>query len=89
MDMESVIFTANIKDGWGALALQDFECDVYYLPYNEKYHNSTELAPPKIGGQSPVTMSEALDDLQIVSECVRHYIKYGKLLSKVEWVQTN
>lgn len=88
MDMESVIFTANIKDGWGALALQDFEYDVYYLPDNEKYHNSTELAPPKIGGQSPVTMSEALDDLRIVSECVRHYIKYGKLSSKVKWVQS-
>lgn len=88
VDMESVIFTANIKDGWGALALQDFEYDVYYLPDNEKYHNSTELAPPKIGGQSPVTMSEALDDLRIVSECVRHYIKYGKLSSKVKWVQS-
>lgn len=84
VDMESVIFTANIKDGWGALALQDFEYDVYYLPKNEKYHDSTELAPPKIGGQSPVTMSEALDDLRIVSECVRHYIKYGKLSSKVK-----
>lgn len=89
IDMESTIFTADIKDGWAALALQDFEYDIYYLPENEKYLNSNELAPPKIGGQSPVTMSETLDDLRIASDCVRHYIKSGKLSPKVRWVQTN
>lgn len=89
IDMESIIFTADIKDGWAALTLHDFEYDVYYLPENERYRNSTELAPPKIGGQSPVTMSEALDDLRIASECVRHYIKYGKLSPKVKWIQTD
>lgn len=89
VDMESIIFTADIKDGWAALALQDFEYDVYYLPCNEKYSHTTEVAPPRIGGQSPVLKSEALEDLTQIAGCVRHYIKSGKLSSLVKWVQSD
>lgn len=88
-DMESIIFTAAMKDGWAALVLQDFDYDIYYQPYNEKYSNATEYAPPKIGGQSPIPKSEAIDDLRIAADCVRHYIRFGKLFLKVKWIQTN
>lgn len=89
LEMEDVVFTAHIEGGWAALVLQDFERDVYYVPDNEGYRDSIEPAPPKIGGQSPITKAEALEDLRIASECVRHYIKSGKLSPKVRWVRTN
>lgn len=89
LDMESIVFNAVIKDGWAVLALQDFENDVYYQPYNEKYSLTMEYAPPQVGGQSPVLKSEAVDDLIITADIVSHYIRFGKLSSKVRWVQAS
>ena len=88
-DMESILFTADIKEGWAALALQDFTHDVYYVPDNPKCHSLTKPAPPRIGGQSPVTQSEALDDLQTAADCVRHFIQFGKLYPEIRWITIN
>ena len=88
-DMESILFTADIKEGWAALALQDFTHDVYYVPDNPKCHSLTKPAPPRIGGQSPITQSEALDDLQTAAVCVRHFIQFGKLYPEIRWITIN
>lgn len=84
-DLEGVLFTADIKDGWAALALQDFGRDVCYLPCAPEL--GEEPAPPRLGGQSPVPKSQAVGDLALAAGCVQAYIKSGKLSSKVTWVR--
>lgn len=84
-DLEGVLFTADIRDGWAALALQDFEGDACYLPCGSE--QGEEPAPPGLGGQSPVPKSRAVHDLALAADCVQYYIKSGKLSSKVKWVR--
>lgn len=82
-DMEGILFTAEIKDGWTALALQDFEEDVCYLPHSSG--EGDEPAPPRLGGQSPVPKSHAVRSLTLAAYCVEYYIRSGKLSSKLTW----
>ena len=84
-DLEGILFTADIKDGWAALALQDFEADVCYLPAGPE--QGEEPAPPKLGGQSPISRSQAVNDLALAADCVQTYIKSGKLSSRIRWVR--
>lgn len=86
-DLESVLFTAEIKSGCAILALQDFEEDICYLPYSPGQEE--EPAPPRLGGQSPIPKSRAVEDLKLAADCVRHYIKSGKLSSKIMWERDN
>lgn len=43
-DLEGILLTADIKDGWAVLALQDFEADVCYL--SRSPGQGEEPAPP-------------------------------------------
>lgn len=84
-DLEGVLFTAELRDGWAVLALQDFEEDVCYLPSIPE--QGEETAPPRLGGQSPVPKSQAVNDLTLAAECIQCYIRSGKLSSKVKWAR--
>lgn len=84
-DLEGVLFTADIRDGWAALALQDFEEDVCCQPCIPE--QGAESAPPRLGGQSPVPKSQAVRDLDLAADCIQYYIKSGKLSSKVKWTR--
>lgn len=86
-DLERVLLTADIKDGWAVLALQDFELDACYLPRSPG--QGEEPAPPRLDGQSPVPKSQAVGDLTLAADCVRHYIRSGKLPAKLTWKREN
>lgn len=86
-DLARILLTADIKEGWVVLALQDFEADVCYLPCGSG--QGEELAPPRLGGQSPVPKSRAVGDLTVAADCLRYYIRTGKLPAKLAWEREN
>ncbi len=88
-DLEHLVLTADIRDGWAALALQDFECGACYQPRNPRYADCDSPAPPKIGGQSPVPKSLAQEDLRAAAACVECYLQTGKLLPELLWEKTD
>ena len=85
---EEDFLTADIKDGWAALAYNTWDETGYahqYRPVNPAYKGSTEDAPVEIGGQTPVRKRNALDNLDLAAECVLHFAKTGELYPRLEW----
>ena len=57
----------------------------WYMPVNSEYGTSKEDAPVNISGQTPVLKRNALNDLNLVAECVLHFAKTGELYPKLKW----
>lgn len=86
-DCETLLLTADMEQGWAAIVYADLEQDVYYHSYNPKYTSVEELAPPQVGGQSPVPKPFAFDDLNLAAECIAYFIQHGRLSPDAEWAQ--
>ena len=56
-----------------------------YQPVNPEYATSQEEAPVNIGGQTPVLKRNALNDLDLVAECVLRFAETGELYSELKW----
>lgn len=79
--------TVDIKNGWVALAFNGWDengISYMYQPIN-KESDSLEEAPVCIGGQTPVSKRNALQDLKLVVECVRYFTKTGKRYPNLDW----
>lgn len=79
--------TVDIKNGWAALAFNgwDENGDAYlYQPINKESDNLEE-APVCIGGQTPVSKRNALQDMELVVECVRYFAQTGERYPGLQW----
>ena len=56
-----------------------------YQPVNPEYEDSKEEAPVNIGGQTPVLKRNALNDLNLASQCVLYFAKTGELYPNMKW----
>ena len=85
---EEDFLSVDIDNNWAALAFNTYGEDEeahMYMPVNPEYDTSEEEAPVNIGGQTPVLKRNALDDLNLVAECVLHFAKIGELYPEMEW----
>lgn len=82
---ETIILEIAIKKGWYAVTLHDFENDLTFQLSSSE--NSEEVAPVRVEGQSPIPKSLATNNFSLISKCLSHYIKTGKLLSSIKWLQ--
>lgn len=84
---EDSFLTVDIKNGWAALAFHDWDDDgisYMYQPIN-KENDSLEEAPVCIGGQTPVSKRNALQDMKLVVECVQYFAKTGERYAGLDW----
>ena len=56
-----------------------------YQPVNPEFATSQEDAPVNIGGQTPVLKRNALNNLDLVAECVLCFARTGELYPEIEW----
>ena len=77
----------DMAEGWATLNYSDEEESFYYGIYNPEQAGNMELAPPEVGGQSPVPMVHATEDLELVADCVAYFIKTGKLYPGAYWAK--
>ncbi len=77
----------DMAEGWAALNYSNEDDTAYYSIYNPEQAGNTELAPPEVGGQSPIPMFHATDDLSLVADCVAYFIKTGKLYPGAYWAK--
>ncbi len=85
---EEDFLSVDIKNGWTALSFNTWDDKGnahMYQPINPKYEQSQENAPVNIGGQTPVSKRNALEDLDLVAECVLHFAKTGELYPGLKW----
>ena len=85
---EEEFLSLDIENGWAALAFNTFSEDGdahLYQPVNPEYAASMEDAPVDIGGQTPVLKRNALDDMDLVAECVLYFAETGELYPELEW----
>lgn len=85
---EEDFLSVDIDNNWAALAFNTYGEDEevhMYMPVNPEYDTFEEEAPVNIGGQTPVLKRNALDDLNLVAECVLHFAKTGELYPEMEW----
>ena len=85
---EEDFLSVDIENDWAALAFNTYGEDEeahMYMPVNSEYGTSKEDAPVNISGQTPVLKRNALNDLNLVAECVLHFAKTGELYPKLKW----
>lgn len=86
-DFETVVFSVNVKNGWSSMTLQDFVNDIAYEFFDDRNTNHEDKALVNVEGQSPVAQPFSTKNMNLMVECVVHYIKTGKLLSTARWVK--
>lgn len=79
----------DIAEGWAALSYEDTDAGVWYAIYNPEYAGVEEDAPPLGGGQSPIPMMHAIQNLELAALCVEYFIKHGKLYPGALWAKYN
>lgn len=77
----------DMAEGWATLNYSNEDDSAYYSIYNPKQAGNMELALPEVGGQSPVPMVHATEDLSLVADCVAYFIKTGKLYPGAFWAK--
>lgn len=85
---EEDFLSVDICNGWVALAFNSWDGEGVahmYQPVNPEYATSQEEAPVNIGGQTPVLKRNALNDLDLVAECVLRFAETGELYSELKW----
>ena len=85
---EEDFFTVDLDTGWAALSFNtwDEKGDArMYQPVNPECGDSGEDAPVQIGGQTPVSKRNALNDLDLAADCVLHFAKTGQLYPNLKW----
>jgi len=85
---EEDFLSVDICNGWVALAFNSWDGEGtahMYQPVNPEYATSQEEAPVNIGGQTPVLKRNALNDLDLVAECVLRFAETGELYSELKW----
>ncbi|MBE6754487.1 MAG: hypothetical protein E7559_09110 [Ruminococcaceae bacterium] len=85
---EEDFLSVDICNGWAALAFNTWDDDGtahMYQPVNPEYATSQEDAPVNIGGQTPVLKRNALNNLDLVAECVLCFAETGELYSELKW----
>lgn len=85
---EEDFLSVDMDNGWVALSFNtwDEEGESHmYQPINPEYADSEEDAPVQIGGQTPVSKRNALNDFNLAAECVLHFAKTGQLYSSLQW----
>lgn len=84
---EDSFLTLDINNGWAAIAFNSWDengISYMYQPVN-KENNRLEEAPVCIGGQTPVSKRNALQDMKLVAECVQYFAKTGERYSCLDW----
>lgn len=84
---EEEFMEVDVAEGWAALGYEDTEAGVWYTIYNPEYAGVEEDAPPLAGGQSPIPMMHAIQDLELAAVCVEYFIKQGKLYPGAHWAK--
>ena len=85
---EEDFLSVDICNGWAALAFNSWDGEGaahMYQPVNPEYATSQEEASVNIGGQTPVLKRNALNDLDLVAECVLRFAETGELYSELKW----
>ena len=85
---EEDFLSVDICNGWVALAFNSWDGEGaahMCQPVNPEYATSQEEAPVNIGGQTPVLKRNALNDLDLVAECVLRFAETGELYSELKW----
>ena len=77
----------DVAEGWAALSYEDTDTGVWYAIYNPEYAGVEEDAPPLGGGQSPIPMMHAIQDLELAAVCVEYFIKQGRLYPGAPWAK--
>lgn len=85
---EEDFLSVDMCNGWAALAFNSWDEEGtahMYQPVNLEYATSQENAPVSIGGQTPVLKRNALNNLDLVAECVRYFAETGELYTELRW----
>ena len=85
---EEDFLSVDICNGWAALAFNTWDEEGVahmYQPVNLEFATSQEQAPVNIGGQTPVLKRNALNNLELVAECVLCFAKTGEVYPELKW----
>lgn len=85
----TIVFPIDCKQGYTAVVFYDETKSCVYIPYNEKYKDSDEIAPVLFGGKNEVSKANTFDDIDEVIAFFKYIVINKKIPtdSKLKWAK--